>query len=305
MSELNLLTRKRGFKRKYVTETHNSRNRFDSMSNSERGKVKSKLNDTLNELKNLNSEIQSLKFCSEIIIDNELEDEMTSCDDYESKVFECLSELESNTNTVITSGNQTVNGTSARSLLRSPVAPLPSFQSKEGEDFSKFLTEFEQTVSMYGFSEYDKFILLKQQISGRALVLVNSLGSDKGFSHAKTLLESAFNSLEIKTSNVIEQLISLKLSVDEDPFVYISKVKNIIETVDKLDLKTESFLQHFIWKGLNSLFQTQLIQITNKNKPSIKEIQDNFFTACDSYKTSCKAKEVDSKKKITHLLQYK
>ena len=39
----------------------------------------------------------------------------------------------------------------------------------------------------------------------------------------------------------------------------------------------------FLWKGLNKGFQTHLINITGKTKPSIKEIVEKFFIAYERY----------------------
>ena len=33
----------------------------------------------------------------------------------------------------------------ARTLLRQPTAPLPTFSGKEGEDFNRFINEFDQS----------------------------------------------------------------------------------------------------------------------------------------------------------------
>ena len=46
--------------------------------------------------------------------------------------------------------------------------------SADGEDLTRFFSEFEDTISKYHYSEYDKLLLLKQQLSGKALILVNS-----------------------------------------------------------------------------------------------------------------------------------
>lgn len=77
----------------------------------------------------------------------------------------------------------------ARSLLRSPLDPLPKFASAEGEDLTRFFSNLEETLYKYSYPEYDKRLLLKQQIGGRALTLVNSLKADRqDYLHAKALL---------------------------------------------------------------------------------------------------------------------
>ena len=63
----------------------------------------------------------------------------------------------------------------SRSRFKIPEIPLPKFSGKEGEDLLKFFHEFEHSVVRYSLSDYDKFILLKQNLTGRAKVLVESL----------------------------------------------------------------------------------------------------------------------------------
>ena len=68
---------------------------------------------------------------------------------------------------------------SMRSLLKSPIAPLPKYTGTYEEDLERFFNEFEDTLSKFNYPDYDKLLLLKQQISNRALTLVNSLEASK------------------------------------------------------------------------------------------------------------------------------
>ena len=54
-----------------------------------------------------------------------------------------------------------------RSLFKSLVAPLPHFASAVGENLELFLRNFEETLSKFSYTEYDKLLLLKQQITGK------------------------------------------------------------------------------------------------------------------------------------------
>ena len=92
-------------------------------------------------------------------------------------------------------------------MLKSPVSPLPKFASKEGEDLHKCFFQFEETLSKFSYPEYDKLLLLKQQVSGRASILLNSLESDKqNYAEAKKLLTDALASQGVRKFNVIKQL---------------------------------------------------------------------------------------------------
>ena len=237
-------------------------------------------------LKNINSRIDNI---TDIVISD---DEYSLRLDYENKLLSCIANIEYK----LGSNGQPRNDDSARTLLRSPTAPLPKFSSCEGEDLSRFLIEFEDTIGKFTFSDYDKLLLLKQQVSGRALTLINSLESDKlGYKYAKELLTEALASPDIQICDSIRQITELKLKSNTDPFEYISKVRLLTESIRKLKISEEHFLQYFVWRGLNECFQDQLIHITNSTRPSYDEIMSNFFKAAERYtKIQKKSKFEDS-----------
>ena len=280
--ELKLLINSRKYTRKLVTEIFNRRNTFSALDHNAKDILKAELNDHLVTLKDYNKNIQKLKCVSEVD-ETWLSEELKNCESYFVKLRECVSSLGSS------SPSQDSSLESARSLLKSPTAPLPKFQSKDDEDLLKFFKEFEDVISKFNYSDYDKFILLKQQISGRALLLINSLESDKrGYIHAKDLLTTALASKDNQTFNIIKQLSEMNMSYDSDSFEYISKMKNIMETVKRLQLNVDSFLRYFFWHGLNESFKNHLTLITNSSRPSLSQINDNFFEAAERYQNSQK-----------------
>ena len=276
-SKLLISTRK--FKRKFVTETYNKRSSFSSMDETEKLTLKNRLKELSNNLTELNSNIQEDKF-SEVLDESELDKELTDCDSYDAKIQECLALLVVKSSQI--NHNAISNLHNAQSLLKSPTAPLPKFSGAEGEDLNKFLNEFETTVSKFHYTDYDKLLLLKQQLNGRAAILVNSLDvKTKGYGQAKELLERALASRDMQIFNVIKQISEIKLGKKDDPFIYMSKMTNLIENVKDLKVEVKNILQYFFWVGLNDNFKNKLTQIVNKSKPSLKEIQDNFFDASD------------------------
>lgn len=291
--KIKLLVNSRKYTRKLVTERHNSKDDIDGLSQILKNQVKAQLQDYSDTLKDLNAKIQGAKW-EESEDESWLNSELKVCEDYFSKIRECLVLTEYKA----PSGSDVEN---ARSLLKSPTAPLPTFKSEENEDLTKFFTDFEAITSLFKYSNYDKFVLLKQQVSGRALVLLNSLESDKkGYDHAKDLLVSALASKDTRTFNIIKQLTELKLEVGNDPFGYVSQMRNITEAVGKLQLDTDSFLRYFFWIGLNNKFQSILTQITNSSKPTLNQINDNFFEASDRYMIEQRnSKNVKTEKKVS------
>ena len=279
---LKLLIGTRKHKRKFVTETFNKKSSFSSMNETDRLTLKNRLNDTNNILSELNNNIQDLKFVDSFE-ESELENELSECDSYDLKIQQCLVLLVER-HTQINQDVVSTNLNNARSLLKSPTAPLPKFSGDEGEDLHKFFNEFETTISKFNYTDYDKLLLLKQQLSGRAAILINSLDiKTKGFSQAKELLEKALASRDLQIFNIVKQISQIKLSKSDDPFIYMSKMTNLIENVKDLNIDVDCILQYFFWNGLNDDFKSKLTQIVNKSKPSLKEIQDNFFEASDRY----------------------
>ena len=282
MLNLKLLIHSRKYIRKSVTENHNRKHTFSSMTSDERLNLHTRLKSDADQLRSLNSQIQSLTWEQD---ENEqwLNNELKNCDDYETKLIECLTLLQKK----VTPADHSLEA--ARSLLKSPTAPLPKFTSADGEDVEKFFSDFEETTNKFRYEEYDKLLLLKQQVSGRALYLLNSLESDKqGYTHAKELLTNALASPETKKFNVIRNLVNMKLEYGDEPFEYISKMRTITEASEKLNLDRSSFLQYFFWQGLNESFKTQFIHITNSTRPTLKDLNGKFFEVAERYEIAQK-----------------
>ena len=53
-------------------------------------------------------------------------------------------------------------------------------------------------------------------------------------------------------------------------------------------MTSDDFIVYFVWNGLNDKFKRELIQITAKTYPTIKDIMDNFFIACERYENCLK-----------------
>ena len=224
-----------------------------------------------NSLIEIDAKIHSLKLSdSEEVSDAELDSELAACQDYMDKIESCLPLLE-----VPISSSQTID--TARSLLKQPTAPLPKFKSAVNEDLLRFISEFENTTSAFNYPDRDLLLLLKQQVEGRAKILLWSLEADKQtYKDAKELLITAFASEETRKLTTIRKLTSLKLNPGDDPFTFISRLRTLCESVKVLKITSDDFLQYFAWSGLDENFKKELVQITTKIHPSIKEILDNF-----------------------------
>ena len=277
MSNLNLLTNSRKYIRGQVTRHHNSRDSFITKTISEKHALKAKFKSYLNDLKDHDIKIQALQW-QEDESSTKLNDELATCESYTDKLIEMLALLEESVPVTSTAMD------AARTLLKSPTAPLPIFSSIEGENIEKFLKEFEDTTDSFQLKDRDKLLLLKQQVSGRASILLSSLEVDKQtYKDAKELLLAALASGSLQKFNIIKQITEMKLTYNTDPFSYVSQMKNCIESVKLQKIGTDDFLNYFFWHGLNDTFKNQLTIITNQTRPSLDEIKDKFFEAAERY----------------------
>ncbi|XP_068218540.1 uncharacterized protein [Palaemon carinicauda] len=289
MSNLKLLITQRKVIRKKVTDAFNKLGSYANFTASRKISEKCLLLSYQKGLLDLDSKIQNSKFEDSAVTELELEEECLGCIDYLEKIERCLPLLE-------VSPSRSVTDT-ALSLLKQPTAPLPKFSSKENEDLLQFFVEFEATTGVYKYPDRDLLLLLKQQVEGRAKVLLNSLEADKqSYQDAKSLLIKASASEEVRKSSTVKKLTELKLNPGDDPFNYVSRLRNLCESTKVLQMSSDDFLTYFAWLGLNDEFRKELVQITNKTSPSITEILDNFFVACERYENSRKVSNVTPSK---------
>ena len=262
-----------------VTRIHGNRGNFSLFEESERNAQKLKIETASSQLQIYNEKIAIEKFSGDEVDKTALEEELKSCEEYSDKICECLSLLVAPPRT-----NSVEMRSIAQSLLKSPTAPLPTFSSTPGENFELFLDQFEETISKFNYTQYDKLLLLKQQISGRALFLIDSLESNRQtYTDAKALLQKGLASVPVQKSNIIKQMSELKLDEKDEPFKYISDMRKIMHAVDNLKIDINDVMQFFFLNGMNETFRNQLKVITKNVRPSLTEIVDNFFTATEFY----------------------
>ena len=288
----------RGRTRTAVTKIFNDRANFDTYDVIKLSNAKLKLEKAEVELAVLNEKIFSLDFESEEVTEDMISTELNACHEYKDRIFESLSVLSTcATNTSSTGqdvhiAQSTSNAHAMRvpmSRLKSPIAPLPRFTSAEGENLLLFLDQFEETLSKFVYTQYDKLLLLKQQVTGKASLLIESLEPDKQtYDDAKALLSAALASKEVQKFNVLRQLSELKLTYNSEPFQFISDVRKIMQAMKSLGITVDDVLSYFVFHGLNDTFKTQLTLITNNTRPDINSIVEHFFTANERYELARK-----------------
>jgi len=173
---------------------------------------------------------------------------------------------------------------STHNKLKLPDVELPIFSNDKSDNLEKFFYAFESIINKHALSEYEKFIYLKGQVRKGPEALINSLeASNQTYKSAKKLLMDAFASPLSQKYSAIKKLSELKLSAGDDVYSFIGGMRSITSSFTNLGIGVDDILQYFIWNSFNRKFQDQMIQITNVTKPSLKQINDNIFSASERY----------------------
>ena len=73
----------------------------------------------------------------------------------------------------------------------------------------------------------------------------------------------------------------------------------IQESFRNLKIDVDTILQFHFWRAMNDTMQNQFINITNKNKPSLTDINTHMYEAADRYSSITKKYKQKSETKET------
>lgn len=283
MSNLEFLIASRGHVRTQVTKLHDKIvSTREQLPLIEISTMLTKVDCLDAELMRFNSDVAALLF--EIHGNTEIfTKELDNAEKYFDKINECKTLL-STEKSLLVEARTTPTRVTADSIkpnkLKLPELPLPKYSHGKGETLIAFLTAFESVVKAYSLSSYEKFIFLKRQLLGPPLVLVESLElSQQSYESAVELLKKAFASDISQKFDVVGRLSNLKCN--NKPYEFIGELRLIKDLFATLKIDVQTIMQYFVWQGLTADLQSQLINICNNNKPSLIDIEDNFFKALD------------------------
>ena len=294
MSDLDLCINQRGHVRGQITRIVNA------VDNAEDELSKQFVLTNISKLNKLNERVEELNgtIASEMWQVNksktDLGKDLDECEAYADKIIACITTLkltlEQLESVNVQSNNSPNNGHDSdgenlrHNKLRLPVIPMPTYSHDKDETLNQFLVSFESIVANRGFNDLEKFIYLKGQLKGEPLTLVNSLKpSDRSYETAKELLEQAFASNVTQQYDAIRRLSKLKLTKDGSAYEFVSEMRVICDLFADLNITNEIVLQYFIWHGMPSSLQTQLVNICNTNKPDLEMIKNKIFPAIDRF----------------------
>ena len=156
MSDLSILKNTRKYFRGRLTNCHNNSGTYSDLDEVTRDSRKNLIVGYNDKLKDLNIQISNIKFKNyDDSMERDFNNELNECDEYEVKFQECIARLGSRgNNTSVNRNNSNPNSSEQlRTLLKCPVAPLPTFSSGDGEDLSKFFRNFEDTIVRFNYPD--------------------------------------------------------------------------------------------------------------------------------------------------------
>ena len=210
--------------------------------------------------------------------------EFAETDEYEEKLREYINWMEDELVVHQPPPRAVDASTGARApgtKLKLPEFPLPKFSNAPGESLLEFFTNFEDIISKYVLTEYEKYVYLERQLSSDPLVLIQSLtGSRRCFDKAKELLTKAFARPIKQKFCCIGRLSNLKFD-EKHPYKFISDVKLITSGFEDLKIDVDVIQQYFVWSKLPQVYQDHLQHLSRSSYPTLEEIEKFIYETID------------------------
>ena len=231
MTDSDYYIKSRGYKRAQITKLFNNvKNNTDGYTVEQRSAILSRIEQLGDEVRKLNTDIGSVVWKSGSS-DDLLQKELEECDSYDQKVIEVVAIIKNLSEPI-----QVSNSINNSSKLKLPEVPIP-YYDHENDNLGQFIVSFEEIVSKYQISEYEKFILFGDHLKGEALSLVKSLESGKqSYKCAKQLLRSAFECEITNKFEVVSRLSKLKLTSEQNTYEFIGEMRTLQNQVSSLDI---------------------------------------------------------------------
>ena len=235
-------------------------------------------------LNELNEQYQSLVW--DETNESLFETDLIACDAYTAKLAQIFLALRARVTAAqppITRPTAT-GGQGPRSMqLKRPQAPIPKLPADVGGSrIVKYFKEFEAVVNRYEFDTTEKFWLLKENIRGKPLTIVENMEySDPDYEKAKKLITDALaNPITIKFE-IIDRLLSINSKKFPDSHIYVSEFSLICDEITSQNINIQSILQYCLLKGMDSALKDSLIQVSNKSFPTFEDYNKFIYEAIE------------------------
>ena len=171
--------------------------------------------------------------------------------------------------------------TQKQTKFKSPAAPFVKYEESTGAlGLVKWFSEFEEIAAKFVLSDFEKFTLLKENITGEPLNLVNTINfQDRSFAAAKELLLTAFAQKGALKTEAVRKLLGLKPT--KNYHHYAAEMRNIREVFSANEIKLEDVFEHIFLDSMNGVLKRNLVKITNTNHPTLQQIEEKIFEAIE------------------------
>ena len=177
-AQLSALSKSRGYVRTRITKTINEVNdRLVTLTELDRPRFIDKITALKTELDERNKQIFTLTLSIETD-DTKVDAEVEAVNNYDDQIVDCLFNLKNHNeppHNNATNDQEVGTNTLRQQQLQLPKINLPTYNNDKMQSFHKFITSFGSIVNKFQISPYEKFCLLKQQLSKAPLALVDSL----------------------------------------------------------------------------------------------------------------------------------
>ena len=282
-TRLTTVTSLRKSARTFVTKKFNEKSTFAGLDENQLRALLHTIKSKSERLLSLDEEFLELFIQLKSPSEASLDEEVAKGDDYQDKAAECIALLQG---LLAEHQASSVSAYRSRSVLNPPQTPLPSFEGKDTEDIARFLVEFDKAIQPYKYTDYDKFLLLKRQTTGKAGSLLGSLDASKQtFRDAKSLLEQAFGDKKLQKYRLLDKLTSLNLQ-STDPFELYSEFNNLTSSLENMILTVKDLYSFALWKALPHDYQTQYLAYSTDSIPELDVLKRHYFDVCRRVQSS-------------------
>ena len=185
----------------------------------------------------------------------------------------------------LSTNNNTNNGHS-KSRVKIPPVKLPKFSGLETENYAKFIYNLEQVFAEREMKNYEKFLLLRDCLEGKAFDAISGLDLDSNsWEVALQKLEKYFLNTDNNKYRLLDSFNNLKYDYSENIYKYFSKVDNILHAIDLSNIDLNYVLQYFLWKSLstNTSLESIFVNLTNNPYPNLDTLKDKRDIAISLY----------------------
>lgn len=197
------------------------------------------------------------------LIIQDIEEDEEELEEKENEEIEEEAEVEEVRPTVRNDGHMQVKFSMTYRDVEGSIKP---FNGKDAYPIEKWIADFEDTATLFKWTELQRVIFAKKSLTGTAKMLIESEGVMRTWQQLKTVLTKEFSD-KVNSAELHEMLRKRKLAKDETVQEYYLTMK---EMASRGKIEPEAFIQHVI-DGISDDSSNKLILYGTKTLEDFKE----------------------------------